>query len=40
MVNAVTANDVRRAAKKFLADSKLLVILVGRPAPLSKSNGG
>ncbi len=40
MVNAVTAEDVRRAAKRFLADSKLLVILVGRPAPLSKTNGG
>jgi len=40
MVNAVTAEDVRRAAKRFLADSKLLVIMVGRPAPLSKSNGG
>ena len=40
MVNAVTADDVRRAAKRFLADSKLLVIMVGRPAPLSKSNGG
>lgn len=40
MVNAVTAEDVRRVAKRFLADSKLLVIMVGRPAPLSKSNGG
>jgi zinc protease len=40
MVNVVTAEDVRRAAKRFLADSKLLVILVGRPVPLSKSNGG
>lgn len=40
LVNAVTADDVRRAAKKFLADGKLLVIMVGRPAPLSKSNGG
>jgi len=40
MVNAVTADDVRRAAKRFLADSKLLVIMVGQPAPLSKANGG
>jgi zinc protease len=40
MVNAVSADDVRRAAKKFLSDSKFLVIMVGRPAPLSKSNGG
>jgi zinc protease len=40
MVNAVTAEDVRRAAKRFLTDSKLLVIMVGRPAALSKSNGG
>jgi zinc protease len=40
MVNAVTAEDVRRAAKRFLSDRKLLVIMVGRPAPLSKSNGG
>jgi zinc protease len=40
MVNAVTAEDVRRAAKRFLTDRKFLVILVGRPTPLSKSNGG
>ena len=40
MVNAVSADDVRRAAKRFLTDSKLLVIMVGRPAALSKSNGG
>ena len=40
MVNAVSAEDVRRAANRFLADSKLLVIMVGRPATLSKSNGG
>jgi zinc protease len=40
MVNAVTADDVRRAAKRFLTDSKLFVIMVGRPVPLSKSNGG
>lgn len=40
MVNAVSADDVRRAAKRFLTDGKLLVIMVGRPVPLSKSNGG
>lgn len=40
MVNGVTAADVRRAAKRFLTDSKLFVIMVGRPVPLSKSNGG
>lgn len=40
MVNGVTADDVRRAAKRFLTDSKLFVIMVGRPVPLSKSNGG
>lgn len=40
MVNAVTADDVRRAAKRLLADAKFLVVMVGRPAPLAKSNGG
>lgn len=40
LVNAVTEEDVRRAAKRLLADSKLLVIMVGRPAPLAKANGG
>ncbi len=40
MVNAVSAEDVRRAAKRLLGDSKLLVIMVGRPTPLSKTNGG
>ncbi len=40
LVNAVNAEDVRRAAKRFLAGGKFLVIMVGRPAPLSKSNGG
>jgi zinc protease len=40
LVNAVNAEDVRRAAKRFLAGGKFLVIMVGRPAPLAKSNGG
>ncbi len=40
LVNAVSEEDVRRAAKRLLADSKLLVIMVGRPAPLAKANGG
>ncbi len=31
LVEAVTAEDVRRAAKRFLADDRLLVTLVGRP---------
>lgn len=33
LVEAVTADDVRRAAKRFLANAKLLVTLVGRPDP-------
>ena len=32
LIKAVTAEDVRRAAKRFLADSKLLVMLVGGQA--------
>ncbi len=31
LVAAVTAEDVRRAAKRFLAGDRLLVMLVGRP---------
>jgi len=31
LVVAVTAEDVRRAAKRFLSDERLLVMLVGRP---------
>jgi zinc protease len=31
LIEAVSAQDVRRAAARFLADSKLLVMLVGRP---------
>ncbi|MCC6948099.1 MAG: insulinase family protein [Bradyrhizobiaceae bacterium] len=33
LIEAVTADDVRRAAARFLADAKLLVTLVGRPNP-------
>jgi zinc protease len=40
LVNAVTAEDVRRAAKRFLTGGKFLVIMVGRPEPLAKSDGG
>lgn len=40
MVEAVTAEDVRRAAKRFLAGGKFLVLMVGRPAPLAKTDGG
>jgi zinc protease len=34
LVEAVTADDVRRAASRFLADARLLVTLVGRPNPV------
>ena len=34
LVEAVTVEDVRRAAARFLADSKLLVTLVGKPEPV------
>lgn len=34
LIEAVTAEDVRRAAARFLADAKLLVTLVGRPDPV------
>lgn len=33
LIEAVTADDVRRAAKRFLTDARLLVTLVGRPDP-------
>jgi zinc protease len=33
LIEAVSADDVRRAAKRFLADARLLVTLVGRPDP-------
>ena len=39
LVVAVTAEDVRRAAKRFLSDDRLLVTLVGRPlgvAPIGR----
>jgi zinc protease len=34
LIRAVTAEDVRRAAARFLTDAKLFVTLVGRPDPL------
>ena len=34
LIQAVTAEDVQRAAKRFLTDARLLVTLVGRPDPL------
>jgi zinc protease len=34
LVQAVTAEDVRRAARRFLTDARLLVMLVGRPDPV------
>ena len=34
LIEAVRAEDVRRAAARFLADAKLLVTLVGRPDPV------
>ncbi len=40
LVNAVTAEDVRRAANRFLRDGKFLVLMVGRPVPLAKPKGG
>jgi zinc protease len=33
LIAAVTAEDVRRAAKRFLTDAQLLVTLVGKPDP-------
>jgi zinc protease len=35
LVEAVAVEDVRRAAKRFLADDRLLVTLVGRPLGLA-----
>ena len=39
LIEAVSAADVRRAAKRFLADPRLLVLMVGRPAGLSTGGG-
>jgi zinc protease len=33
LIEAVTADDIRRAAARFLANAQLLVTLVGRPTP-------
>jgi zinc protease len=38
LIEAVTVEDVRRAAARFLADSKLLVTLVGKPDPAPAPN--
>lgn len=40
LVAAVTPQDVRRAAARFLADAKLLVTLVGRPHAIPPGAGG
>jgi zinc protease len=37
LVAAVSAEDVRRAAARFLADDRLLVTLVGRPSGISSA---
>ena len=34
LVEAVTGEDIQRAAKRFLSDARLFVTLVGRPDPL------
>jgi zinc protease len=34
LIDAVTRDDVQRAAKRFLTDARLLVTLVGRPNPM------
>jgi zinc protease len=41
LIEGVTDADIRRAAKRFLADARLLVLMVGRPAGvISGVNGG
>lgn len=40
LVNAVAAEDVRRAAKRFLTNGKFLVLMVGRPVLSAKADGG
>ena len=41
LIEGVTDADIRRAAKRFLADARLLVLMVGRPAGVASGvNGG
>jgi zinc protease len=41
LIEGVTDVDIRRAAKRFLADARLLVLMVGRPAGVASGvNGG
>ncbi len=40
LVEAVTAEDVKRAASRFLADSEMLITLVGRPDTPPNPSGG
>jgi zinc protease len=40
LVEAVSAEDVRRAAQRLLASGRFLVLMVGRPVPPAKSGGG
>ena len=40
LIEAVTAEDTRRAARRFLAEVKLLVMLVGQPEGKKPTGGG
>jgi zinc protease len=40
LIEAVTAEDIRRAARRFLAEVKLLVMLVGQPESKKPMGGG
>jgi zinc protease len=41
LIEGVTDADIRRAAKRFLADARLLVLMVGRPTGVTSGvNGG
>ncbi|HLL27920.1 MAG TPA: pitrilysin family protein [Xanthobacteraceae bacterium] len=40
LIEAVTADDIRRAARRFLAEVRLLVVLVGQPEGKKPLRGG
>jgi zinc protease len=40
LIEAVSVEDIRRAARRFLAEVKLLVMLVGQPETARKPTGG
>jgi zinc protease len=40
LIEAITPEDIRRAGRRFLAEVKLLVLLVGEPQAKKPTGGG